>query len=376
MLRRTERIVLKDDHDSFEPDDAEFDAFGRDDVATEDAGRDDVGAMRAEIERAFSSRLEPDPAAAAPEVERITPRSGRRSTDALRSEVQWTVVTNDDGGRLGGLRSSVRWRSAMPRSRIILLAVALLAGGLAAFLATRGSEQPVPQVAAQAAPETVTEVVQEARTQILVARQAIGVGQRLSPASVEWVDWPQGAVRPEYITVAATPEAIADMAGAVARYEFFPGEPIREQKLSMGAPGMLSGVLESGLRGVSVSVAAESASGGFISPNDHVDVVMTRESDQGRFSETILHNVRVLAIDARLAGAPTAEAHKEPEIFEGQAIATLALDATEAEVIIGAATAGRLSLVLRSILDFAEVETAAQQPANLAIRMSSPFWSK
>ena len=368
MLRRTQRIVLKDDHDRFEPDDAEFG------IAEADAGgRDDVGAMRAEIERAFAKRFEPDQLnSPGPDAERVGPRSGRLSAEALRSEVQWTVATDDTSGKLSGLRNSVRLRSVMPRSRLVLLLVALLAGGLAAYLATRANPAATPV----AAVEPAAEVVQEARTQILVAKAPIGIGQRLSADAVEWVDWPQGAVRPEYITVAASPAAIADMSGAVARSEFFPGEPIREQKLAQGAPGLLSAVLDDGMRGVSVLVAAESAAGGFISPGDHVDVVVTRIAEADQFSETILHNVRVLAIDARLGAAPGSEAAKEPEMFKGEAIATLALDTTQAEVIIGAGTVGRLSLVLRSILDFAEAEPAGQRPANQAIRISSPFWSK
>src|SRR4051812_26803709 len=107
-------------------------------------------------------------------------------------------------------------------SRIVLLLVALLAAGLAAFLATRGgtpTEAPPP------------EVVAETHGQILVAKTPIGVGERLSDLNLAWQDWPEGALRPEYITAAATPEAITGMKGSVARFEFFPGEPIRPEKL-------------------------------------------------------------------------------------------------------------------------------------------------
>lgn len=254
----------------------------------------------------------------------------------------------------------------MKPSRIVLLLVALLAGGLAAFLATRG-DQPAQQ------PPT-TEIVQEARTQILVAKTAIGMGERLSPQSIEWQDWPQGAVRPEYVTIAATPEAITDMTGAVARFEFFPGEPIREQKLVRSQQGYLSAVLDQGMRGVSVSVAADSASGGFIVPNDHVDVVLTRSSPTGQISETILRNVRVLAINTRLGetgttGAPTDPDNPRAEVFANQAIATLELDPIQGETIITASTVGKLTLVLRSIVDFAKTETIAQRPNNQAIRI-------
>src|SRR5690606_6644034 len=119
-----------------------------------------------------------------------------------------------------------------------------------------------------------TEVVQEAKTQILVAKTPIGMGERLSPASLEWQDWPAGAIRSEYVTISDMPEAPTELNNAVARFEFFPGEPIREAKLVRSDQGYLSAVLSEGMRGVSVGVTAESGAGGFIVPNDRVDVLL------------------------------------------------------------------------------------------------------
>ena len=161
----------------------------------------------------------------------------------------------------------------MKPSRIILLLVALIAGGLAAFLATRGT--PPPRQAVR------TEVVQEKKTQILVATAAIGVGQRLSDKVVQWFDWPEGSVRPEYIAVTTSPDGLTDITGAVARFEIFPGDPILESKLVRTEQGYLSAVLEQGKRGISIAVSADSASGGFIVPNDHVDVILSRTTSTG-----------------------------------------------------------------------------------------------
>jgi pilus assembly protein CpaB len=246
----------------------------------------------------------------------------------------------------------------MKPARIVLLLVALIAGGLAAFLATRG-DKPAPKV--------VTEVVQEQKTQILVAKTPIGVGQRLSADLVEWQDWPEGAVRPEYVTIATSPNAATDVIGAVARFEFFPGEPIREQKLVRADQGYLSAVLEQGMRGVSIPVSAEAGAGGFIIPNDRVDVVMSRSSELGQTSETILSNVKVLAIGKRLGemgttgGAPEGQASPQSQVFDGSTIATLELSPAQSETIINAASQGRLSLVLRSIVDFAPDATTAER---------------
>ncbi|KQX35166.1 hypothetical protein ASD04_14010 [Devosia sp. Root436] len=257
----------------------------------------------------------------------------------------------------------------MKPARIILLVVALVAGGLAAFLVTRGGS-PAPQQIVQ------TELVPEARTQILVAKAPIGVGERLSAASLEWQDWPEGAVRPEYVTISAMPDAPVDLNGAVARFEFFPGEPIREAKLVRADQGYLSAVLEEGMRGVSVGVAAVSSAGGFVVPNDHVDVVLTRQTAAGQQSEVILANVRVLAIGARLGEMGASGGQEDPAnptttptTFANSTIATLELDPAQAETLINAATLGQLTLTLRSIVDFGKTTIADTPNSNQTVRL-------
>lgn len=256
----------------------------------------------------------------------------------------------------------------MKPARIILLIVALVAGGLAAFLVTRGG--PAPETV------TTTELVQEAKTQILVARNPIGVGERLSVASVEWQDWPEGAVRPEYVAISAMPDAPETLTGAVARFEFFPGEPIREAKLVRADQGYLSAVLSEGMRGVSVGVTAVSSAGGFIVPNDHVDVLLTTNSAVGQQSEVILSNVRVLAIGQRLGelGAtggqedPNAPA-PTPTTFTDSTIATLELTPGQAETLVNASTAGDLSLTLRSVVDFNKATVAEGPGSSQTVRL-------
>lgn len=255
----------------------------------------------------------------------------------------------------------------MKASRIILLLVALIAGGLAAYLATRG-DGPVQVV------EGPTQVVHEAKAQILVAKTPIGVGQRLTPDTIEWQDWPQLAVRPEYVTVAASPDALTEMSGAVARFEFFPGEPILEQKLVRTGSGYLSAVLAKGMRGVSIDIPAGSAAGGYIIPNDRVDVVLSRAGANGAISEVIVSNVKVLAIGTRLGqagttGAPADPADPKSNVFLDHALATLELNPAQADTVINGGRLGTLSLVLRSIVDFAAPPEALGQRTNQSIRI-------
>jgi len=362
VLRRTQTVAFKDDGEIQE-------------------------ALRPELPRTAAQKA--DPAVLDKVLAEVTwtpppTQAERRNLDAWRSEALQTVVTNTDRRKGGDRRKPVApppstgWRWKVPPSRIALLAVALIAGGLAAYLTTQ-TNQPVAQPVAEA----VTEVVQEARVRVLAAKTGLGLGQRLTPESVEWVDWPAGAVRPEYITTEAMPDAVTEMSGAMARFEFFPGEPIRADKLALESDGYLSAVLDSGMRGVSVMVSASSASGGFIVPNDRVDVVLTHSMGEAgpQISDTILRNVRVLAINTRLGETGTTGAAADPEnpraeIFADEAIATLQLDPGQSEVIINASSSGRLALVLRPYVDSSEAAKPEDRSANQAIRVSSPFWTR
>ena len=125
------------------------------------------------------------------------------------------------------------------------------------------------------------------------------------------------------------------------------------------------------MRGVSVPVDANAAAGGFILPNDRVDVVMSRDS----VSQTILTNVKVLAIGTRLGEAGTTGEKADPEdpkadVFQGGTIATLELTPAQGELIINAAKIGSLSVVLRSIADFSPAPgDSVRNETSRAIRM-------
>jgi pilus assembly protein CpaB len=289
----------------------------------------------------------------------------RRQAGALRDNVGWTVA---DRTRVGGRQFR------MKKSQVIVLGIAVVAGGIAFYLASQVG-RPAPSVAA-AAPVA-------AATQVLVASQQIGAGQRLTASALAWQPWPDQALQPDYVT-AATPDAKAEMVGMMARSEFLPGDPIRKQKLTQGGGGFLSAALDKGMRGVSVVVTAQSASGGFVSPGDRVDVVLTRGGN-GDFggkiprSETILRGVQVLAINSRAVepgSVPAAPDEQRGNTFEGEATATLALDSASADLVISASAFGKLSLLLRSVVDTAgaDAKPVPSDHANQTIRMTSPFW--
>jgi pilus assembly protein CpaB len=246
----------------------------------------------------------------------------------------------------------------------------VVAGGIAAWLAVGRQPEPVPVPAAVQAPPPVAPTLE-----VLVAKSTIAPGTRLSADLLEWQKWPEETVRTEYVTSAAMPEAIADFAGKAARLEILAGEPVRAEKLSAAGTGFLSSILSPGKRGVSVEIDAKAASGGFISPDDHVDVVLTRMAGSEQISQTILSDVRVIAINARLSSTPNeGGATAEEGVFSSVALATLELDSTQAELIINATSRGGLSLVLRPVSDTLAQEDSSADTVNETIRLNSPFW--
>lgn len=242
----------------------------------------------------------------------------------------------------------------MKPARLLLLLIAVFAGGLAAFLATRG-DAPQTQTAQTTGTNTNTQM-----DHVLVAKATLGIGQRLTPADLRWQKWPQDALQAEYITKANTPEAPKQLEGTVARFEIFAGEPINTAKLVRSDQGYLSAVLSKGKRAISLEVTPQTAAGGFIVPNDRVDVVKTVSTPGGQSTQILLENVRVLAIDRRLGekGDSAKQATDgPPTTFDTKAIATLEVDPSQAEAVIGADKQGNLTLALRSILDYSEPVT-------------------
>jgi pilus assembly protein CpaB len=229
----------------------------------------------------------------------------------------------------------------MKAARIVVLTVAIAAGGVAAMLVGR-SEKPAEPSAEAPKYDTVD---------ILVAKSDIARGQTLSPADVFWQAWPATSASGNFIRKADQPKAVDKLNGMIARLPFVAGEPIREAKLvdSKGS-GFMAAILPSGMRAVSTQISPETGAGGFILPNDRVDVILTprpnRDIDKGVSvaSETILRNIRVLAIDQ------TIEEKNGQKVVVGKT-ATLELLPSQAETLTLSQQLGTLSLALRSIAD-------------------------
>jgi pilus assembly protein CpaB len=152
-----------------------------------------------------------------------------------------------------------------------------------------------------------------------------------------------------------TPNALEETAGSIVRSAFLSGEPIRREKLiKTDGTGFMSAILPSGMRAVAISIDNRGASsaGGFILPNDRVDIIRTyRDEDASRAgggdvhrSDTILSGIRVLAI-----GQNVQERNGE-KVVTGET-ATLELTPAQAELVTLGQKIGQISLVLRSLAD-------------------------
>src|SRR5262249_29226779 len=232
----------------------------------------------------------------------------------------------------------------MKPARIIVLVIAVVAGGIAALLAGRWDSAPPP------AP-----VVQLETTDVLVAAADIGLGSAVGLQDLRWQTWPTAAAGANFIRKNERPDAIDELAGSVTRAAFSAGEPIRESKLIKArGSGYMAAILPSGTRAISVEISPEAGAGGFILPTDHVDVILSRrdraaEKVNGGIetytSEIILANVPVLAIDQ------TVEEKNGQRVVVGKT-ATLELGPRQAETLALARQQGTLSLALRSLVDF------------------------
>jgi len=232
----------------------------------------------------------------------------------------------------------------MKAARLVVLTVAIAAGGIAAMLAGR-SEKPA-EVKVAPAPQIAT-------VDVLVAKSDINMGQTITPADVRWQEWPVAAAGGNFIRKSDRPKAIENLSGSIARAPFVSGEPIREAKLvNAKGSGFMAAILPEGMRAISTQISPETGAGGFILPNDHVDVILTRRDRDAdktagadtHTSETILTNVRVLAIDQNVQ-------EKDGQKVVVGKTATLELTPHQTEVLAVSQQLGTLSLALRSIAD-------------------------
>jgi pilus assembly protein CpaB len=243
----------------------------------------------------------------------------------------------------------------------LLLVLALVLAVTTALLARSWLAAQREAVTAEASPVALPTPAKS----VLIARATIQRGQILKPDDMIWQPWPEGGLDKAYIVIGTrSPESFS---GWVARNPIAAGEPITESKIvAPGNRGFLAAVLRPGMRALSVPVTATSGAAGFIFPGDTVDILITyplptpeqvggsgsgngngngnnnTQRYEHKAAETVLQDVRVIAIDQKL------------ETKAGEAMvahtATLEVSPKQSEIISLASEIGKLSLSLRSLV--------------------------
>lgn len=233
----------------------------------------------------------------------------------------------------------------MKAARLVVLGVAIAAGGVAAMLAGRSHQPEAPPPAPQMpALETVD---------VLVAKADLERGQVIEGSQIGWQAWPKTSANSNFITKPARPDAAQEFVGAIVRVPVAAGQPIYDPMVVFAkGSGFLAATLPKGMRAVAMEINAENSAGGFILPEDHVDILLTRHDKAAEkatgvekiITDTILRNVRVLAVDQNVT-------EKSGQKVVVGKTATIELTPQQAEALALSRQIGSLSLALRSLTD-------------------------
>jgi pilus assembly protein CpaB len=225
----------------------------------------------------------------------------------------------------------------MNTKRLIVLGVAGVMAIAAALLARGLMGGGTPKVEAKVAPAVQM-------SDVLIATAALQPGQALAADQVRWQKWPSSSVDSTFITRSAGGSIDDVIKGTVVRVPLASGQPVTNSAIVHGAAsGFMAAMLNPGMRAISITISADSGAGGFVLPNDRIDLILARKADGNRVnSSTLLTDVRVLAVDQ------TFKQDKDAKTVVGKT-ATLEVTPTQAEQVARAQNQGTLSLSLRPL---------------------------
>lgn len=241
--------------------------------------------------------------------------------------------------------------------RVLIFAVAVLMG--VATLLLMQAIQRAPSVDEQIQPQTETSFV-------LVYARDLARGTLLDASSLRWQEQLASALSPRSIVASEAAARIPrELEGKLLRSNVLAGEMVRIELLADGAAGFMALTLTPGMRAVGLSVTEQKLAGGYILPEDRVDLIHTFSGDldgdgvSNSFSQTILENIRVLAVGETPTGRVTFQTAEEQEAtvdtrsdvrVKGDTI-TLEMSDEQAHTLFAAQASGQVSLALRALED-------------------------
>lgn len=240
----------------------------------------------------------------------------------------------------------------MPASKFLILGVAAVAAVGAGYVAKNMTAPPPNVVVNEPARPAI------AMTDVLTVTSDVPMGEMLGD-HVGWQQWPSSNVGENFITKDQAPDDLEKFKKSLARVALYAGEPVRVSKLVGDGNSFMSSILPKGMRAVATQISADTSAGGFILPNDYVDVIMSRrkpaQAGTGQpavdafQTETILKNIKVLAIDQAI------QEDEDGRKVKVGTTATLELTPQQAEIItVAQQMSDRLTLALRSVADTQE----------------------
>jgi pilus assembly protein CpaB len=199
---------------------------------------------------------------------------------------------------------------------------------------------------------------------VLVAKSDVPVGTFLREDMLGWQAWPNDTLDPNYMVQgqmdprSQAPYDTKTLVGTVARLPIAAGQPMTNARIVRpGEQGFLAAALKPGMRAITVGVSEISGIAGLVFPGDRVDLLLTHEvpgaggqgDDKRHVSETVLENIRVLAIDQSLSHQSDPKNAAAPVPAAVGKTATIEVNPKQAEMVAVAGTLGALSLSLRSL---------------------------
>lgn len=234
----------------------------------------------------------------------------------------------------------------MSLKKLLLLGVAAAAGLGTVYMAQSILQPPPPP---PAVPQPVAAPEPAPQLRILVAARALPAGHLIVPDDLSWKPWEESDARlPSYFLEGE--QKPAELHGAVVRRGIEGGAPLVQGRIvKPGEQGFLAAVLEPGMRAVAVRINMVTGIAGLVFPGDRVDLLLTqrieRPGDPARAerfaSETVLTNLRVLAIDQSTNDQTATPTQAET--------VTLEVTPKQAELVTLMSELGQLSLSLRSL---------------------------
>lgn len=190
--------------------------------------------------------------------------------------------------------------------------------------------------------------------EVMIANAVINTGDSIAN-SIVYEKWPQSSIRGSfYLKNQVTAEQLKSL---IARRIINLGEPITKSSVvDRKDRGILSALLNEGMRAVSLGLDANAGMAGLLNPGDIVDVIValnttSKEKENEDTSRTILCGVRILALDQHLSSPVELVNKKIGETLQAPKSVTLEVTPQQASALASAVKMGSLSLSLHSIND-------------------------